>query len=207
MPKEDSNRVLHDAFALLTGSGGSSTSRQARGERKGTCEANGGALDDLKRTIDLCAEVHKRKRSQPSSEPDLSDAGLSKLARFSDALDLHRYRKFVHLIPRIVNVVRKKHPHCRSAHVASRPCLPQVSLGEAVPEPDTGTVLPLNLREVASRLTNAVRSSPAPLVPATLTACLFCAVLRTSSIRSGESRNRTLGAAERKPLRLRYRSR
>lgn len=105
MSREDSNTVLSDAFALLAGSGGSSTSRQARGERKGACEAGSGALDNLKRTIDLCAEVHKRKRSQPSNEPDLSDAGLSKLARFSDALDLHRYRKFVHLIPRIVNVV------------------------------------------------------------------------------------------------------
>lgn len=106
MSKEDSDRVLHDAFALLTGSGGSLTSRQARGERKDACEANSGALDNLKRTIDMCAEIHKRKRTRPADKPDLSDAGLSKLARFSDALDLHRYGKFVHLIPRIVNVVR-----------------------------------------------------------------------------------------------------
>lgn len=107
MSREDSNTVLRDVIALSAISSGSTSARQARGERKGVCESSvGGTLHDLERTIDLCAEIHKRKRSQPSDKPDLTDAGLSKLARFSDALDLHRYGRFVHLIPRIVNVVR-----------------------------------------------------------------------------------------------------
>lgn len=53
----------------------------------------------------------ERKRSLAATpEEDLSDARLSKLARFTDALALAPYTPFLHFVPRLVNIVRPYQP-------------------------------------------------------------------------------------------------
>ena len=86
----------------------------------------------LKRCFEALPEQSKRTKTQP--EFDLSDSALSRTAWMTDSLQLAPYANFFHLAPRLVNCV---------------------TLGEATAEPGTGTVLPLNLRSVASKLTNA----------------------------------------------------
>ena len=103
MSREDPDIVAREVTILASRLSSSTSSRQAR---KGCTETiSGNIMVDFDRTIKMCDKIHKRKTSQPSDKPDLSDQGMYKLARFSDALDLHRYGRFVHLIPRIVNVV------------------------------------------------------------------------------------------------------
>lgn len=60
--------------------------------------------------VELAAEVvenmrQARKRARPRVEEDVSDEALSKYARFTDKLKLVDYRPFLHLVPRLVNVV------------------------------------------------------------------------------------------------------
>lgn len=131
MSREDPNVVLNSAAALMAGPSGPTKPRPTRGERRGTTESNATVMQNLQQTVDLCAAMRKRRRPD-NNEPDLSDAGLSKLARFSDALDLHRYSRFVHLIPRIVNVVRWLMACCH-AHgpTLSSPCAGLTRRGRA----------------------------------------------------------------------------
>tara|TARA_B110001452_G_scaffold171371_1_gene143450 strand:- start:3511 stop:3855 length:345 start_codon:yes stop_codon:yes gene_type:complete len=54
-------------------------------------------------------EERKRKRDG-QTEPDLSDARLSKLAASTDHLPLRDYERLLHIVPRLVNVVTASPP-------------------------------------------------------------------------------------------------
>jgi hypothetical protein len=156
----DAAQVVHE---LRSSEHAARTRCFARGSRDGKIGSRkadrAAALADLKRTLDLFpAERAKLARTEVPT-PDLGDPELTRLARFTDALELRRYQNFMHLVPRIVNVVRGARRRTRATAPArpraTAPAPAQVSLGEATPEPGTGTTLPLDLRKVASRLTNA----------------------------------------------------
>ena len=77
----------------------------------------------------------KRKRkSMQSEELEIDDYRLSQLSRFTDKFNLTPYTRFLHYVPRLVNVV---------------------TLAEAIPVANTGVTLPLNLRHIAARCKNA----------------------------------------------------
>lgn len=110
----------------------------------------------LKRTLaSLATESAKAQRVEDFKT---TDAALSRAAWMTDSLQLGPYAPFFHLTPRLVNVRPPPHGHAAAAAAAAHGSAPSwqvVSLGEATPEPNTGTALPLNLRVVASKLTNA----------------------------------------------------
>lgn len=105
----------------------------------------------LKRT--LASLSHESSKAQRVEEFDTTDESLSRAAWMTDSLQLGPYAPFFHLTPRLVNV--RPPPRRRVAASSLGHPWQVVSLGEATPEPDTGTSLPLDLRVVAAKLTNA----------------------------------------------------
>lgn len=57
--------------------------------------------------LQACTESRKRHRAEAGSGDDLSDHGLSQYTRFTDEIALDVYKKFLHYVPRLVNVVSK----------------------------------------------------------------------------------------------------
>lgn len=89
----------------------------------------------VKGVVQACQRERKRRAALDPSE-DLSDARLSKLARFTDAFDLSPYEPFLHFLPRLVNVV---------------------TLAEAVPMVGSGLepAQPLDLARIAAKCSGA----------------------------------------------------
>ena len=79
--------------------------------------------------IEACKESRKRHREADPDE-DTTDHGLSQYTRFTDEIALDVYKKFLHYVPRLVNVV---------------------TLAEALPMPGSGITLPLDLANIAAR--------------------------------------------------------
>ena len=92
----------------------------------------------LNRSVDACRAERKRKRDADGHGGDgrgrVSDDELVALARHAKNYALAPYRKFLHYVPRLVNVV---------------------SLAEAVPAEGSGVTLPLDVRLIASRCRGA----------------------------------------------------
>ena len=92
----------------------------------------------LNRSVDACRAERKRKRDADGHGGDgrgrVSDDELVALARHAQNYALAPYRKFLHYVPRLVNVV---------------------SLAEAVPAEGSGVTLPLDVRLIASRCRGA----------------------------------------------------
>ena len=61
----------------------------------------------LQTCVQACRDSRKRHREETGSGPDLSDEALSQYTRFTDKLALQDYSKFLHYVPRLVNVVSK----------------------------------------------------------------------------------------------------
>ena len=82
---------------------------------------------DLKRTLDCFPTSPKKRKVQP----DLSDQGLHELAWLTDSLDLQKYGGFLHLVPRIVNVVSVRlllpRPPPRLSLPRDPPCPPRAA--------------------------------------------------------------------------------
>jgi len=57
--------------------------------------------------VDACRAARKRLRERTAADA-LDDATLSKLARFTDGAALAPYAPFLHLVPRLVNIVRSR---------------------------------------------------------------------------------------------------
>lgn len=55
--------------------------------------------------LQACQDSRKRHLEEVGDGPDLSDAGLSQYARFTDGIALQVYQQFLHFVPRLVNVV------------------------------------------------------------------------------------------------------
>lgn len=87
----------------------------------------------LEASVAACKAQRKRKRDA-EGDGHVDDAELLQLARHTRNYALHPYRKFLHYVPRLVNVV---------------------SLAEAVPAPGSGVTLPLDVRTIASRCRGA----------------------------------------------------
>lgn len=94
-------------------------------------------LDRVTEVVESCREARKRSRNSETPQ-DLSDETLSKQARFTDNISLMNYRHFLHLLPRLVNVV---------------------TLAEAIPVVGSGQSLPLDLFKIASRCNGAYFAS------------------------------------------------
>ena len=56
------------------------------------------------RVLDAC-RAERARRSELYLEDDISDAALSRGARFTDKFSLKSYERFLHYVPRLVNVV------------------------------------------------------------------------------------------------------
>ena len=80
------------------------------------------------------AQACRKRWRERQSEVDTSDETITSLARFTDNLPLEAYTGLLDVVPRLVNVV---------------------SLAEAMPREGSGTTLPLDLRLIAARCTNA----------------------------------------------------
>ena len=87
----------------------------------------------LEASVAACQAQRKRKRDA-EGDGRVDDAELLELARHTRNYALHPFRKFLHYVPRLVNVV---------------------SLAEAVPAPGSGVTLPLDVRTIASRCRGA----------------------------------------------------
>lgn len=55
--------------------------------------------------MEACKASRKRHIEEAGPGDDVSDAGLSQYARFTDGLALKDYEQFLHYVPRLVNVV------------------------------------------------------------------------------------------------------
>jgi TATA-box binding protein (TBP) (component of TFIID and TFIIIB) len=86
----------------------------------------------LDEALDACKAERKRKREDDDGL--VGDGELLHLTRHTHNYALHPYRKFLHYVPRVVNVV---------------------SLAEAVPAPGSNVTLPLDVRTIASRCSGA----------------------------------------------------
>ena len=88
--------------------------------------------DLLDEALDACKAERKRKREDDDGL--VGDDELLHLTRHTHNYALYPYRKFLHYVPRVVNVV---------------------SLAEAVPAPGSNVTLPLDVRTIASRCSGA----------------------------------------------------
>lgn len=90
---------------------------------------------------------------------DVSDEMLSKMARFTDKFALKAYQPFLHLVPRLVNVVTVLLPPHFVLTPAHTPMYPPIvfvlQLAEAIPLPGSGVTLPLDLHWIATRCKNS----------------------------------------------------
>ena len=64
-------------------------------------------FDTHERVVDVVQACRVERKRRLALEPaeDLSDARLSKLARFTDGTVLAPYAPFLHFVPRLVNIV------------------------------------------------------------------------------------------------------
>jgi TATA-box binding protein (TBP) (component of TFIID and TFIIIB) len=97
--------------------------------RKVAEEAQAGVAELVRAVVQRTRQVRARVRDD-IPEDDLSDAGLSQYARFTSEIALAPFEKYIHYVPRVVNVV---------------------TLAEAVPVEGYGLSLPLDLRYIARR--------------------------------------------------------
>lgn len=117
--------------------------------------------------LDEC--VQQRKRARPCAPDNLTDEALSKMARFTDKFNLQAYQKFLHYVPRIVNVVTRQRRSCRTPSLtrATNSCSVHISkprtgcqsrctaVAEAIPVEGSGLSLPLDLHHIATRCRNS----------------------------------------------------
>lgn len=121
--------------------------------------ASAGGDDARAELIEAIEEVSRRCREervlQKASEApeDLSDEKIIKAARFTDEMPLAPFGKILSLTPRLVNVRSLRIAPC-CASTASRH-RQVVTLAEAVPLPNSGVKLPLDLHFIASRCSNS----------------------------------------------------
>ena len=89
--------------------------------------------DSIVTTLNNC---RKRRKVQLDNivSVDLSDSNLFRLAHFTDSLQLSKYERLLHIVPRLVNVV---------------------TLAEGLPIPGSQLKLPLDLKAIASACTNS----------------------------------------------------
>lgn len=73
---------------------------------------------EIARTV-LAACNRKRKAVTDESEALISDDALSKMARFTDKFKLKPYERFLHYVPRLVNVVTVCSPSTLDASTPS----------------------------------------------------------------------------------------
>ena len=101
--------------------------------QKSKSDAEPTPLDELlDEALDACKAERKRKREDDDGL--VGDGELHHLTRHTHNYALYPYRKFLHYVPRVVNVV---------------------SLAEAVPAPGSNVTLPLDVRTIASRCSGA----------------------------------------------------
>ena len=84
--------------------------------------------------VAACKKARKERKEEEGEGEDLSDAALSQYARFTDSSNLVPFAKFLHYVPRLVNVV---------------------TLAEALPMKGSNLKLPLDLGKIAERCSSA----------------------------------------------------
>jgi hypothetical protein len=68
-------------------------------------------VDDVLQTcLAVCKEARKRHRETTPEEP-MDDHSLSQHTRFTDQMNLKPFEKFLHYVPRLVNVVTVRFAH------------------------------------------------------------------------------------------------
>tara|TARA_B100000575_G_scaffold288289_1_gene288059 strand:- start:2424 stop:2801 length:378 start_codon:yes stop_codon:yes gene_type:complete len=60
--------------------------------------------DVLDNCIEACKASRKKHREEEHVTTDLSDYALSQMARFTDGIALEPFARFLHYVPRLVNV-------------------------------------------------------------------------------------------------------
>ena len=121
--------------------------------------ASAGSDDSRAELVEAIEEVSRRCREErvlqkASEEPeDLSDEKIIKAARFTDEMPLAPFAKILSLTPRLVNVRALRIAPCCASTASRRRQV--VTLAEAVPCPDSGLTLPLDLHFIASRCSNS----------------------------------------------------
>ena len=120
---------MEQAWSLLKTSILKGKEYETKALKQGTLDLD--FKNDMQRVV--CGLRSARKRHlETQEETDLSDARLSKLAKFTDGLPLLSYEKILHLTPRLVNVVTV-------GDAASSPSLPVL---HALPSPHTSAPAP-----------------------------------------------------------------
>lgn len=119
--RTDAARVVHELRSSEHAARARCFARGSRDGRIGGHKADRvAALVDLKRTLDLFPAERAKLARVEVPAADLGDRELVRLARFTDALELRRYQNFMHLVPRIVNVVRRPPPAAARAAALER---------------------------------------------------------------------------------------
>ena len=94
------------------------------------------AARTVQQLVDSCIQACKKQRvaEEKAEEAEITVSALSQYSRFTDGMCLAPYERFLHYVPRLVNVV---------------------TLAEALPMPGSGLKLPLDLQHIASRCSSA----------------------------------------------------
>ena len=113
------------------------------------------ATEITKTVLDAC-NAERRKAKAKAVKVDTSDEKLSSMARFTDRFKLKPYEKFLHYVPRLVNVVTVRPQALRPlCHTPSSDTASCAQLAEAIPVPGSRVTLPLDLHHIAARCRNA----------------------------------------------------
>ena len=120
------------------------TEGRGRGKGRGRGRGRGssrpvppkGTPRSVKELIEDCIHACKRQRTEEKKpeEEEITTDKLSQYTRFTDGMCLAPFERFLHYVPRLVNVV---------------------TLAEALPMPGSGLTLPLDLEHIAARCSSA----------------------------------------------------
>lgn len=107
---------------------GKTTSRATKSRSKQAAapqtEITKDPVEVLKEVLHNCNK--RRKMMDTKDETPPSDEELSRMSRFTDKFKLIDYQKFLHFVPRLVNVVTVCAPPTQLAHTMSKRCVPSV---------------------------------------------------------------------------------
>jgi hypothetical protein len=138
---------------------------KARGKQKNTSFSHAALSMEPRDPVKIAEVVlkeckRKRKAMEDGTAQRVTDEELFKTARFTDKFKLRPYERFLHYVPRLVNVVTVRCFPCLTrqlktrvqSDLAARLC---VQLAEAIPVAGSGVTLPLDLHRIAARCRNS----------------------------------------------------
>jgi len=127
------------AMETALGGKGSLTIPKLRGRQRKTRVLHPALSTEPRDPVEIAEAVltecnRKRKAIEDDTVQYCTDEEMFKMARFTDKFNLRPYERFLHYVPRLVNVV---------------------TLAEAIPVSGSGITLPLDLHRIAARCRNS----------------------------------------------------